>query len=449
MNIRKKIWLTLIGIVVLAILAGMVNWPGEELPFFNKFKTHLGLDLQGGTHLVYQADITNVEENEIDDSLAGVRDVIENRVNAFGVAEPVIQTNKTEGNYRVIIELAGVQDVNEAINMIGQTPTLDFRELSDTQYTVEDFTDADGNQLLTEDQLPPKFDITALTGQHLQKATLQFDQNTNQPIVGLQFDNEGKDIFAELTKKNLGKPLAIYLDGQQISVPTVQSEITSGEAIISGNFDIEEARTLARRLNAGALPVPIELISQQTVGASLGAESIDKSLYAGIIGLILVSIFMLIYYRLPGLLSVFALIIYGLILFALVKMIPITLTLAGIAGFILSVGMAVDANVLIFERMKEELKEGKTLGAAIEEGFNHAWKSIRDSNISTLITCFILFWFGTSIVKGFALTLGIGVLISMFSAITVSRTLLRVFIGTRIGNSKFLFSAPKAEVKEE
>ncbi|MBT5338568.1 protein translocase subunit SecD [Candidatus Falkowbacteria bacterium] len=278
--------------------------------------------------------------------------------------------------------------------------------------------------------LPPQepWKNTELTGKHLKNARVEFDPNTNFPEVALVFNDEGKDLFAEVTKRNVGKPVAIFLDGEPISVPRVNEQISGGEAIITGDFDIQEAKLLSQRLNAGALPVPIDLISQQTVGASLGADSLQKSLFAGIVGLILVALFMIIYYRLPGLLAVLALLIYGVIILFIFKAIPVTLTLAGIAGFILSVGMAVDANVLIFERLKEELRMGKPLGTAIDEGFKRAWTSIRDGNVSTLITCFILAWFGTSMIKGFAITLGIGVILSMFSAVVVTRQLLYMFV---------------------
>ncbi|EKD46176.1 MAG: hypothetical protein ACD_68C00119G0002 [uncultured bacterium] len=447
MSIRKKIWLTLLGIVGLAFFASAADFKELGIPYLKDLDVKFGLDLRGGTHLVYQADVSKIESQSIDDSLSGVRDVIERRVNALGVSEPLIQTDKTEGNYRVIVELAGVTDVNEAINMIGQTPTLDFREMGEP-IDVSQIKDEQGNPIeIDPSQIPPNFVPTDLSGSHLKRSSLQFDPNTNKPLVSLEFNDDGAKLFGEITKRNVGKPLAIYLDGEQISAPTVQAEITAGEAVIEGDFDIDYARTLAQRLNAGALPVPVTLLSQQTIGASLGAESIAKSLQAALIGLVAVSLFMIIYYRLPGILAVLALMIYGLILLALVKIIPITMTLSGIAGFVLSIGMAVDANILIFERLKEELKQGKDMGLAVEEGFKHAWKSIRDSNVSTLITCFILGTLSTSIVKGFAITLGIGVLISLFSAITVTRTFLRLLIGTKIAKVRFLFSRgiPKQE----
>jgi len=539
--------LKLLAIFILAVFCILVIYP--NLPagtpgknFFDKFNFHLGLDLQGGTHLVYKADTSQVNSEDRDSAVAGVRDVIERRVNAFGVAEPVVQTNKVAGDYRVIVELAGVKDVNQAIQMIGETPLLEFKEQSAeavSELSAEDIQNIEQENLNIENtaqeilaralngenfaklakdfsqdiasaqndgqlgyvkrgmfvsefdevifdklsepgvypqliqsqfgyhiikktaergqgidkevesshilfklQTPEDFQQTAqwkntdLSGKHLQRASVQFDQNTGEPQVSLEFDDEGSELFASITSLNVGKPVAIFLDGTPISIPTVNEPITTGKAVITGRFNIKEAKELVARLNAGALPVPIEIISQQTVGASLGQESVDKSLMAGLIGLIAVAIFMIFYYRLPGLLSVVALAIYTCIVLAIFSLLPVTLTLAGIAGFILSIGMAVDANVLIFERLKEELKSGRELSVAVEDGFKRAWTSIRDSNISTILTCLVLIWFGSSIIKGFAITLLIGVMFSMFSAVIISRTFLRVFSKTK---NKWLF----------
>ncbi|OGF34150.1 protein-export membrane protein SecD [Candidatus Falkowbacteria bacterium RIFOXYA2_FULL_35_8] len=296
------------------------------------------------------------------------------------------------------------------------------------------------------DILPPQdqWINTTLSGKNLKRAWVEFDQTTNAPHVSLEFDDEGKQLFAEITKKNVGKLVAIFLDGQPISIPRVSEEITEGRAQISGSFDVIEAKLLSQRLNAGALPVPIELVSQQTVGASLGATSLQKSLFAGMIGFILVMLFMIGYYRLPGVLSVIALLIYIVAIVFLFQLIPITLTLAGIAGFILSIGMAVDANVLIFERMKEEMKMGKPLSSSVDEGFKRAWSSIRDGNVSTLITCFILAWFGTSMIKGFAITLGLGVMLSMFSAIVVTRIFLKYVVSmNKAGKNTWFYGVNK------
>ncbi len=388
----------------------------------------LGLDLLGGTHLVYQADLSKSENKA--DAMQGVRDVIERRVNYFGVAEPLVQIS---GQDRLIVELAGISDVSQAIQLIGETPFLEFKETkADTQAIV----DAQQNgQRLTEDPLRS----TGLNGRHLKRATVIFDQQTYQPQVSLELNDEGAKLFAEVTKNNLGKIVAIFLDGEAISAPIVQSEIKDGNAVISGKFTPIEAKLLATRLNSGALPVPISLVSQQTIGASLGAESLTKSLKAGVFGLILVAMFMILFYRLPGLVAVIALAVYVLIVLSFYKLIPVTLTLAGISGFILSLGMAVDANVLIFARMREELKAGKSIRASMHEGFSRAWLSVRDSHVTTLIGAFVLYAFTTSIVKGFALTLGIGVLTSLFTAIVVTRTLLNLFGGQKFENKKWLF----------
>jgi protein-export membrane protein SecD len=668
MKKRSKVRLSIIFILVLAVLLGVVDFPAlvdkpiesinakwnKNIPTMKELPFHLGLDLQGGTHLVYEADTSKIEDGDKGESMEGVRDVIERRVNAFGVSEPIVQVNKAKGNWRVIVELAGVTDVKEAIKMIGETPLLEFKEENrepareltieeknelasynkeaktkaqkalseikdgkDFAEAVKEYSDNDvdketggdigwvamqgenvelfefadqtqlgqvyknliekdegifivkvndkredgvevaANHLLvcyegaascandtskedalnkinelkeqissenfvamakeystepgasegggdlgyfsegmmvkpfedvvfsqevgtvsdvietdfgyhlifktdersvTEykvarlfinkkidtDILPPQepFINTELSGAHLEKASVSFDQNTSAVQVSMEFNKEGAELFADITERNVGKNIAIFIDGMSpIDVtgdgiinqydyyaPNVNEKISGGKAVITGIENVEKAKELSRSLNAGALPVPINLISQQTVGASLGAESIAKSLFAGMIGLILVALFMILFYRLPGLLAVIALIIYGIFILFLFKLIPVTLTLSGIAGFILSIGMAVDANVLIFERLKEELRSGKPLGSAIDEGFRRAWTSIRDGNVSTLITCFILAWFGTSMIQGFAITLGIGVLMSMFSAIVITRLLLKLFV---------------------
>ncbi|MFH0779798.1 MAG: protein translocase subunit SecD [Parcubacteria group bacterium] len=643
-----------------------VDWLNSKLgtgfPHFKSIPYVLGLDLQGGTELVYEADTSKVDMSGRTDAVSGVRDVIERRINAFGVSEPSIQINKAQGKWRILIQLAGVKDINQAIKMIGETPLLEFKEenteperqlttaekqsmakynadaktkankalqiaLSGTnfgdvvkQYTENDvgketggavgwirenssnvdfFSKAnaagsgkivpnlverpDGYYVLkvndrrdneqeiqashilicyagadncgktttkeealqqtidlkakatpqnfaqlarensTEpnasssagnldwfskgtmvqafedaafklakgqisdvvetsfgyhliykaderalveysvseiyiakkqesDILPPKdaWKSTGLTGSQLQSAAVEFDQRTNTPQVALTFNDAGAKLFAEITGRNVGKPVAIYLDGQPISVPTVNEAITGGQAVITGKFNITEAKTLAQRLNAGALPIPITLVSQQNVGATLGAESLQKSLFAGLIGLILVALFMIVYYRLPGLLATFALLVYGILSLFLFKLIPVTMTLAGIAGFILSVGMAVDANILIFARMKEELALGKPLGSATNDGFKRAWPAIRDGHITTLITCIILAWFATSSIKGFAITLGIGVLLSLFSSMVITREFMLLFVNPQKEFKKMwlFFGRPKKNDSE-
>lgn len=406
----------IVGIILaVAVGAAILDYPQPYNSFqfkpisFPELPFKLGLDLQGGTHLIYDADLSQLPQEEYSSSMQGLRDVIERRVNLFGVAEPVVQVQETGGHYRLIVELAGVKDPNEAIEMIGQTPFLEFKEVQGES-----------------------FQPTGLTGKYLEKAEPDLDQTTYQPLVALKFNSEGAELFRDITSRNIGKPLAIFIDGIPISTPTVQEVIPNGEARITGSFTIEQAKELARNLNAGALPVPIALISQQSVGPALGLVSLNASLRAAIFGFLAVVIFMIFFYRLPGLLASIALVIYVALVLALFKLIPVTLTLAGIGGFILSIGMAIDANILIFSRMKEELKAGKNFSAAVEEGFRRAWPSIRDGNLTTLLVALILFWFGTSFVQGLAFTLSIGILMSMFSAIVITKNFLRLFAGTKI-----------------
>ena len=400
----------------------------EQGSFFARFPFRLGLDLKGGVHLIYLADISSLNYKEVGEAMEGLRDVIERRVNLFGVAEPVIQIervggalNPMEAQQRLIVELPGVADLGQAIDMIGATPFLEFKTERPEDKRNEIIEAQKNNERIYED---PYFVSTQLTGRYLEKAILDFDQTTYAPSIIIEFNDEGEKIFGDLTAENVGKRVAIYLDGAPLSIPVVREAIKTGRAQITGDFTPNEAKELVRNLNSGALPVPIALISQQSIGASLGEEALRRGIFAGLIGILVVVLFLIFWYRLPGLIAVFALFIYAALALFIFKLIPVTLTAAGLAGFILSVGMAVDANILIFERMKEEARLGKTYQTAMEEGFRRAWPSIRDSNISSLITCFILYWMGTSIVKGFALTLGIGVLLSMFSAITVSRTFL-------------------------
>lgn len=642
--------------ILLILLAGMIfNFPGPYYRFVDIVKAkvgislprpaipdyRLGLDLQGGAHLTYEVDTKGVPASERDDAVAGARDVIERRVNAIGVSEPLVQTNVSGDTHRIIVDLPGVVDLRQAIKEIGDTPLLEFKEQNPnpqptltpeqekellakndaerkkakeivsaalsgkkdfadyakefsedaktkenggyigfigsagdawqkqlyqfaqfkgkvgqimrdvlesdvgfhivkvdsertavstvsarhilvcfngaercqsdrtreealektqslrTQATIENFAqlakqnsdDLGSGQAggdlgefgrgsmvqefedtafslpegaisdpvetkfgfhiiykyaqLKEKQyelrhimiyrtsaqdIAPELDPwlrTKLSGKQLDKATVQFDQQTGEVQVGLQFDNEGGDLFEEITGRNIGKPVAIFLDGEIISAPTVQQKINGGQAVITGSFSIDEAKTLAQRLNAGALPLPVNLVAQSTVGPILGQTSLAKSLKAGAVGFLLVLLFMMFYYRLPGVLAGVALTFYMLVILAIFKLLPVTVTLAGVAGLILSVGMAVDANVLIFERVKEELRGGHAFPRAITNGFERAWSSIRDGNATTLITCAILYWFGTSVVRGFAVTLAIGVLVSMFSAITITRILMR------------------------
>jgi protein-export membrane protein SecD len=561
MSKTNKTRFTFLFIIVLTIVTAMTiypqlpdNFPGSN--FFAKFQPHLGLDLQGGAHLIYEANLSDVDSADRKSSLNGVRDIIEKRVNTFGVAEPLVQVS---GNSRIIIELAGVFDIQEAISKIGETPLLEFKESGSQELSAEeqaeiinqnaekkvlaeeilqrvkngeDFAslttefsedpgskDSEGiidfvrkemlapeyaeaifdqlidgqisdqlietqfgyhiikklEERMSDDPIDPttgsgpvrevksqhilfmiqplegqfEWQNTELSGKQLKRSNVLFDNTTGNVQIGLEFDSEGKDMFADITGRNIGKPVAIFLDGEAITIPTVNEEIRDGSAVITGSFNLIEAKELAQRLNAGALPVPINLVSQQTVGATLGAISLEKSLFAGLIGLILLALFMIVYYRLPGLLAVIALAIYASVSLAIFELIPVTLTLSGIAGFILSIGMAVDANVLIFERFKEELRDGKVLSIAIEEGFQRAWTSIRDSNVSSLITCFILYAFGASMVKGFALTLGIGIFVSMFSAVIITRNFLRVVSNPKMNKYLWLFGVKKNNMENK
>ncbi len=554
---HNKIRFVSLIILIVAVAAIFLDFPeiikktGLNVPGFLDIPFRLGLDLKGGSHLVYEADVSNIPGSDQGSSVEGIKDVIERRVNAFGVAEPNIQTTKTGDSWRIIVELAGITDVNQAINMIGETPLLEFKEpnpnpqielTEDQRQQLEEFNqqaksraqdlltqvkkpEADFSQLAKDNSQDPGsaqnggdlgfaprgsfvpefekacFDdikvgeiypellqsqfgyhiikkeeeqgngqdlqarcrhilivtasekdfaqagnewlYTGLTGNQLKHASIQFDPNSQIPEVLLEFNDEGKKLFADITSRNVGKPVAIFLDGSPISVPTVQSAITDGQAVISGKFQVTEAKLLAQRLNAGALPVPIKLISQQTVGASLGNESITKSLRAGIAGLIFVALFMIGYYRLPGLTAVFSLLFYVLIVLAIFKLLPVTLSLAGIAGFILSMGIAVDANILVFERLKEEIRIKKPLTIAIDEGFKRAWPSILDGNVSTLITCLILMNFTTSVVKGFAVTLTIGILTSLFSSMIVTRLIIKQVSKIKAFNSLWFFGVKK------
>ncbi len=398
----------ILGVIVLfAIVAGLFVYPKWLGRQWRPWR--LGLDLVGGSHLIYQIDLKNVKPNDREGVVNGLRDVIERRVNLFGVGEPQVFIASQGEQSQLIVELAGVQDISQAITQIGETPLLDFREV------IENATST-------------TFIPTTLTGRYVQGAELALDPNTNASRVAISFNNEGANLFENLTGKNVGKPLAIFLDNGLIEMPIVQEKISGGRAVITGKFTLNEAQKLVERFNAGALPAPITLINQQTVSPTLGSDSLKKVIIAGAIGTLLVIIFMILYYRLLGAFASLALLMYIAFTLAIFKLIPITLTLAGLAGFVLTIGMAVDANILIFERMKEEMRRGLSRAAARTEGFRRAWPSIRDSNTSTILTAVILYFFTSSFVQGFALTLLIGVVISMFSAITTTRFLLQSFL---------------------
>ncbi len=420
----------LFAVLLLMVLVGIgyFNYTSEfkKDSFFSR-PFRLGLDLNGGTELVYKADVSRVAPEAIGDSLSTLRDVIEKRVNLFGVSEPIVQVENAglltgTQEHRLVVDLPGVTDIDKAVALIGETPTLDFKlEKDNFQDLLKQLQTASSTSTTTPDDL---FIPTKITGRLLDKAVLDFDLTTGAPIVSLVFNAEGRDLFDQITKDNVGKVLSIFLDGRVIESPVIKEEIKEGKAQITGGFTPQQAKDLVRNLNYGALPVPIQLVGTETVGASLGQEAKAAGVKAGIVGFLLVVAFLILWYRLPGLVASLSLVMYIMISLALFKLIPVTLTAAGIAGFILSIGMAVDANILIFERMKEELRKGRVLDDAMREGFHRAWLSIRDSNISSIITAIVLFWLGTSAVKGFALTLGLGVVVSMFTAITVSRTLL-------------------------
>ncbi len=400
----------------------------------------LGLDLSGGTQLVYRAKVDAIKSSDIEGSMASLRDTIERRVNLFGVSEPIVQTEQASalgGNeHRLIVELPGVTDTEKAIELIGQTPVLEFRMLKPNASVPSDFSAS---------SISAAFEAPAITGKNLKSAELQFQGGMGrltQPVVVLHFDSSGSSAFALLTKQNVGRVFGIFLDGQPISTPVIREEIPDGTAVISGGFSVEDAKTLSRNLNYGALPVPIELISTQTVSGTLGDKAVRDGVMAGLWGVGVVGFFMMLWYRVPGVLAVVALAMYVVMVLALFKLIPVTLTAAGIAAFILSVGMAVDANILIFERVKEERRSGKDMEVAIQDGFARAWPSIRDSNISSLITATILFWFGSSLIKGFALVFGLGVIISMITAISISRTfLLALGVGGKNAFTRFLLGS--------
>ncbi|NTU46855.1 protein translocase subunit SecD [Candidatus Roizmanbacteria bacterium] len=390
--------------------------------FKREFKTKLGLDLKGGSHLVFDTNLTKVKKEDVQDALASTRDIIEKRVNFYGVSEPVVQTIKNGQNFRISVDLPGIENVSDAVRLIGQTAQLTFQEVE----TVPDKTQG----ATPAARLVP----TQLTGKEVKKASVTFNQQNGQPEVALQFTETGKKLFGEITTRNVGKPLAIVVDNFILSTPTVSQPILEGNAVINGNFTVEAAKKLAISINSGTLPVPISLVQQQNIGPSLGATEVKLSLYAGIVGLGMVMAFMLFYYGRLGLIACMALIIYGLISFAIFRIIPVVLTLPGVAGFILSIGMAVDANILIFERIKEERRKGKDYATAIRLGFGRAIDAIKDANVTTLIVAFILFnplnWdflpqFG--LVKGFALTLAIGVITSLFTGVVITKRLINIF----------------------
>ena len=432
----SNIWL----LFFIAVLLGFCIWAITPLDSdrFGRQGLTLGLDLKGGAYLVYEADLSKKDASQtVDQVMTSVLNKIERRANAFGVKEPIIQR---QGENRILVQLPGEKNVDEAKKLIGQVALLEFKETTsdisgqpqrddkgEIIWNIAKATGSDGQE-------------KELTGKYLKpNSKVVLKPNTNEPEVAFEWNDEGAVLFEQITKRNINKPLGIFLDAQPISAPTVRAVI-KGSGIIEG-MDMKEAQNLSIQLNSGSLDVPLAVIQEQTVDATLGSDSIKKSVVAGAIGLILVILFMVLYYRMSGVVATLALIIYGVILTAIFKLVPVTLTLAGIAAGVVSVGMAVDANILIFERMKEELRAGRTLGAAVDAGFNRAWLAIRDSNVTTFISCIVLYWFGDTfgafMVKGFALTLFIGVSLSMFTAITVSRVFLMLMV--RVVKNSWLY----------
>ncbi len=418
-----------------------------------------GLDLQGGAYLLYEADFDDIPLSERDQRMEGLRDLIERRIDLYGVGESVVQIR----GERLSVEIPGAHDLDEAIDMIGETPFLDFRELSEEvqemqqakweeienyfgktidEITMEELLSLDEGEIEDwEVVFQNPYKETGLTGVHLDNARVTIHHVTQDPIIALSFNEEGAALFAEITGRNVGKPVATFLDGVILQEATVQEKITGGEAQITGSFSIEEAYNVARDLRIGALPVPISLISQQSIGPSLGEESLNVSLTAGIIGFALVAGFMIIFYRFLGLFSVTSLAVYILFVLFLFKIIPVTLTLSGIAGFISSVGMAIDANILIISRIKEELKAGNSVKKSIEEGYKNAWSSIRDGNFTTLMVAIILFFITTSFVRGFAITLILGILTSLLCSMIIKRALFIIFQEGKLSKIKGIWSA--------
>lgn len=441
------------AIVVLIIIGGIGvflyhNATNDQA----KYPFKLGLDLAGGSHLVYEADVSDIDPAEVPQLMGVLRTVIERRVNAFGVSEPVVQVERSsfvaeQQSERLVIELPGVTDVAAAVKEIGETPLLEFKLLDPDKLAEQQTLDslksltenASGTQAVVgnvkvngeEIKEEDPFVETGLTGRYLETAMLEFaggqsGQLANEPLVTVKFNAEGGQLFADITRNNVGSQLGIFLDGELLSAPVINEAITGGTAIISGQFTVDEARELAENLSFGALPMPIHLESTQTIDASLGSGVVSQIINAGILGFALIALFLIVWYRGPGVIAMIALVSYVLISLLIFVLVPVTLTAAGLAGMVLSLGMAVDANILVFERMKEEYRAGKSSQQAIYDGFDRAWSAIRDGNVTAMLSAVILFWFGNSLIKGFALVLGIGTIISVVSAISITRTLLLI-----------------------
>lgn len=554
-TIRRNFILAILGSLILAVIAypKLVAWQPAVFEKLNSIHVNQGLDLQGGIHLEYEADTQNLPEDQINDALQSAQGVIERRVNAFGVGEPVVQLSNRGDSHRIIVELPGIKNIDAAKAMIQETPFMEFRELApdsaraefdeantknkehaqvifsralageDFQALAREFSQdpsvtENGGDLgfvkkgdlvsefeevlfkddfavgsiypeLVETQFgwhilkkeevrgegdekeirsshilfikqsienfPDKMYVpTGLSGKNVKKVSVDYQsQGIGAPQVLIQFDSEGAEKLAEVSKKNVGKPLAIFIDGEVFSAPTIQQELVGGQAVVTSNFTPESVKEYVKRLNEGALPVPIKLVAQQSIDASLGSTALQQSLFAGLVGLVAVALFMILFYRFLGLVAVFALLFYTALLVVLFKFsaltpFAITVTLSGIAGFVLSIGIAVDANILIFERFREELAYGKTVKKALEQAFNRAWPSIRDGHISTLLTTFILMMTGTGFVKGFAIILALGVLVSLFTAVVLVRALLRFLITDWFESHQHLLATKKKIQKD-
>ena len=443
---RKGNVYLLFFILALFCVSLWIIWPSTEI--FGRKDFTLGLDLRGGSHLVYKIDLAKKDPSQSDaDVIEGVKQKIERRVNAYGVTEPVIQTIRSEDGDFILVQLPGIKDIDEALNLIGKTAELDFREMELDQ----------SGRLVFDEQGKPKWAVIAkatgsdgkekeLTGKYLKpNAKVVLEPQTNKPEAAFEWNDEGAILFEQITKRNMQKPLGIYLDGEPISWPTVQAVIKE-KGVITG-LDLQEAKTLAIQLNSGSLDVPLELVQNMSVGATLGEDSLRKSLIAGIIGSAMVIVFMIAYYRVSGLVACLALIVYGVLTLAIFKLIPVVMTLPGIAGFIVSVGMGVDGNVLVAERLKEELRAKRTLQAAVEAGFRQSWTAIWDSNITVFIACVVLYWlgsrFGNFMIVGFASTLFIGTALSMFTQVIVTRTFLRTVVGMRLATRPSAYGVMK------
>lgn len=455
----KKRLLALFVILIGAAVAYFV-YSTQVLNPDSKYAFKQGLDLSGGTELIYRADVSGVPDGETKDAMASLRDVIERRINLFGVAETTVQVEDgnfaNKGEERLRIGLPGITDIEEATSMIGQTPLLEFKterpDGPEKDALMKELKALVARAASGEDMsgiVPPDpyYVSTELTGRYLKRASVTFTQSGQPgatfgtPVVNLEFDKTGSELFEQITEANIGKTVAIYLDGSPISTPVVQSAISGGQAVITGNTTPEEAKTLVGRLNSGALPVPIELVSTESIGPTLGSEAANAGVFAGFVGFVILSALLILWYRLPGLVAVVSLMIYISLMCGLIKYTHITVTAAGIAGFIISLGLAVDGNILIAERLKEEVKRGRSIQDAIRIGFDRAWTSIRDSNTSSIITAVILYSFGSTLVKGFAVTLGLGAMMSMFSAVTVSRIILMSFNFRDSKFMKFMFKS--------